>query len=117
MASAPEYSAHASAPHTVFDANFDMKVDLYSGHAEFGIPVKAARSAAAGEQTLTVHVASLKQYRQVPFPPVDRLRETVAPKLFELSRCKDYYEDHGHERGVDLSDEDKRALIELLKTF
>lgn len=48
---------------------------------------------------------------------VKRLRETVAPKLFELSRCKDYVEDHGHERGVDLSDEDKRALIELLKTF
>lgn len=48
---------------------------------------------------------------------VKRLRETVAPKLFELSRCKDFYEDHGHERGVDLSDEDKRALIELLKTF
>ena len=48
---------------------------------------------------------------------VKRLRETVAPRLFELSRCKDYYEDHGHERGVDLSDEDKQALIELLKTF
>jgi hypothetical protein len=54
-------------------------------------------------------------------------RKTFAPlgrQLFELSKCPDYVVNRGHYFGTDkfpeepaLSDDDKRALIEFLKTF
>jgi hypothetical protein len=57
----------------------------------------------------------------------DELRRAfapVAPKLLEMSKCPDFVVDRGHYFGTSafkeepgLSDEDKRALIELLKTF
>ncbi|HVG86196.1 MAG TPA: hypothetical protein VM820_16835 [Vicinamibacterales bacterium] len=37
--------------------------------------------------------------------------------LLELSKCPDLVINRGHEFGVKLSDQDKNALIELLKTF
>jgi hypothetical protein len=45
------------------------------------------------------------------------LREKVAPALFAVSTCPDLVEDRGHEYGVELSDQDKLALIEYLKTL
>jgi hypothetical protein len=46
------------------------------------------------------------------------------PKLLEMSKCPDFVVDRGHYFGTSafkeepgLSDEDKRALIEFLKTF
>jgi hypothetical protein len=46
------------------------------------------------------------------------------PRLLALSKCKDFVVNRGHYFGTDLSkrepglsDEDKRALIEFLKTF
>ncbi len=47
----------------------------------------------------------------------ERLREEVAPRLLELSSCPDFVMNRGHTFGSDLTDADKRALIELLKTF
>jgi len=44
------------------------------------------------------------------------LRELV-PDLLKLSTCPDFLVDRGHEFGSDLSDADKRALIEFLKTL
>ena len=44
----------AQKPHAVFDPNFDLKVELYSGRAEFRLPVKVR--APAGAQTLMVSV-------------------------------------------------------------
>ena len=41
----------------------------------------------------------------------------LVPGLRELSKCLDYRVDRGHTFGSDLSDEDKRALIEFLKTL
>lgn len=41
----------------------------------------------------------------------------VAPALFAISKCPDLIEDRGHLFGTDLPDEDKRALIEYLKTL
>jgi hypothetical protein len=38
-------------------------------------------------------------------------------KLLEVSTCPDFIEDKGHYYGHDLSDEDKRALIEYVKYF
>lgn len=57
----------------------------------------------------------------------DEARKVFAPfgrRLFELSKCPDYVVNRGHYFGTDkfseepgLSDDDKRALIEFLKTF
>jgi len=44
------------------------------------------------------------------------LRKLV-PDLIAMNKCPDFIEDKGHYFGTDLSDNDKRALIEYLKTF
>ena len=36
-------------------------------------------------------------------------------ELLKLSEYPDLVEDHGHEYGADLNDDDKKALIEYLK--
>lgn len=43
--------------------------------------------------------------------------DVLAPLLLKNNKVPDFIEDHGHEFGKDLADEDKRALIEFLKTF
>lgn len=45
------------------------------------------------------------------------LKEEVAPALFAASKCPDLIEDRGHLFGTTLSDDDKHALIEYLKTL
>lgn len=62
-----------------------------------------------------------------PNPTEEKAREVFKPfgrQLFELSKCPDYVVNRGHYFGTDkfpeepdLSDNDKRALIEFLKTF
>jgi hypothetical protein len=62
-----------------------------------------------------------------PNPTDEEARKVFAPlgrRLFELSKCPDYVVNRGHYFGTDkfseepgLSDNDKRALIEFLKTF
>jgi hypothetical protein len=39
------------------------------------------------------------------------------PELLAANKCPDFIEDKGHYFGTDLADDDKRALIEYLKTF
>lgn len=46
----------------------------------------------------------------------ERLRSLV-PDLLRMSKCPDFVLDRGHYFGTRLPDEDKRALIEYLKTF
>jgi hypothetical protein len=41
----------------------------------------------------------------------------IVPDLIAANKCPDFIEDKGHYFGTDLSDSDKRALIEYLKTF
>jgi hypothetical protein len=41
----------------------------------------------------------------------------LIPDLMAANKCPDFIEDKGHYFGTDLSDNDKRALIEYLKTF
>ena len=41
----------------------------------------------------------------------------LAPELLKISKCPDFVLDRGHSFGADLSDSDKRALIEFMKTF
>lgn len=45
------------------------------------------------------------------------MQKNVVPKFMALNKCPDFYEDKGHEFGKSLPEADKRALIELLKTF
>jgi hypothetical protein len=74
-------------------------------------------------------LAQLKHDLEVlgPNPTDDDARKVFAPlgrQLFELSKCPDYVVNRGHYFGTDkfpeepgLSDDNKRALIEFLKTF
>ena len=48
---------------------------------------------------------------------LDLVKKNVVPALLDVNKCPDFYEDKGHEFGKDLPMADKRALIELLKTF
>jgi hypothetical protein len=41
----------------------------------------------------------------------------LVPALLSISKCPDFIEDRGHIFGSSLTDKDKRALIEFLKTF
>jgi hypothetical protein len=41
----------------------------------------------------------------------------LVPDLIKENKCPDFIEDKGHYFGTDLTDTDKRALIEFLKTF
>lgn len=43
--------------------------------------------------------------------------KVLTPLLLKYNNAPDFIEDHGHKFGTDLPDEDKRALIEFLKTF
>jgi hypothetical protein len=41
----------------------------------------------------------------------------LVPDLLKISKCPDFVLDRGHTFGANLSDQDKRALIEYMKTF
>jgi hypothetical protein len=45
------------------------------------------------------------------------MKREIAPELLKVSMCPDLIEDRGHTFGDDLTDADKLALIEYLKTF
>lgn len=45
------------------------------------------------------------------------LMRTLVPDLLRLSKCPDFVQDRGHYFGTQLSDADKRSLIEFMKTF
>ena len=47
----------------------------------------------------------------------DLMKNELAARLLEVSKCPDLIEDRGHYFGTDLPDPDKRALIEFLKTL
>ena len=42
---------------------------------------------------------------------------SLMPELLEHSKCPDFVVNRGHYFGSNLGDDDKRALIEFLKTF
>jgi hypothetical protein len=49
-------------------------------------------------------------------PATVELRKAI-PELLAANKCPDFIEDEGHYFGTDLPDEDKRAMIEYMKTF
>jgi len=46
-----------------------------------------------------------------------QLLRSLVPDLLAISKCPDFVEDRGHYFGSQLSDADKRALMEFIKTF
>jgi hypothetical protein len=53
----------------------------------------------------------------MPRPLNEALPKSLVSALIPASKCPDLIEDHGHEFGANLSDTDKRALIDFLKTL
>lgn len=47
----------------------------------------------------------------------DLMKKELVPKFLAVNKCPDFIEDKGHEFGKTLPLADKKALIELLKTF
>ncbi len=64
-----------------------------------------------GKALLAIHAKKLS-----PEAARAELVKTV-PQLLAANKCPDFIEDQGHYFGTDLPDEDKRALIEYMKTF
>ena len=64
-----------------------------------------------GKALLAIHAKNL--------PPEAARAELIkaVPQLLAANKCPDFIEDKGHYFGTDLPDEDKRALIEYMKTF
>jgi len=56
-------------PHTIFDQNFGMRVQLYTRSAEFILPIKVAATAPHGTQTLTVQTRYQACNDQICLPP------------------------------------------------
>ena len=64
-----------------------------------------------GDALVKIHSQNLS-----PEESTAELLKTV-PELIAANKCPDFIEDKGHYFGTDLSDSDKRALIEFLKTL
>ena len=70
-----------------------------------------ALQASLSKALLAIHAKNLS-----PEEARVELLKTV-PQLLAANKCPDFIEDEGHYFGTDLPDEDKRALIEYMKTF
>ena len=75
--------------------------------------VKRAELVAAIVDTL----ARIKKENMNDAQAKDFMAKQLVQKFLDVNKCPDFYEDKGHEFGKDLPEADKRALIELLKTF
>ena len=71
---------------------------------------------AALEVTLSNALLAIHAKNLSPEEARAELLKTV-PQLLSANKCPDFIEDEGHYFGTDLPDEDKRALIEYMKTF
>ena len=71
---------------------------------------------------MKVATQTLTDIESTQVPPAEAwplFTSRIAPELMAVSRCPDFVMDRGHyfEWFKQMTDEDKRALIELLKTF
>jgi hypothetical protein len=62
-------------------------------------------------------IADLKKVQDKDDEEVRNVFRPLVPDLMKLSKCPDYVINKGHYFGSNLSDDDKYALIEFLKTF
>jgi hypothetical protein len=59
----------------------------------------------------------LKEAEGQPVEEQRRILRTLVPDLLSVNKCPDFVVDRGHYFGSELSDADKEALIEFLKTL
>ena len=59
----------------------------------------------------------LKEAEDRPVEEQRRILRTLVPDLLSVNKCPDFVVDRGHYFGTRLSDADKEALIEFLKTL
>jgi hypothetical protein len=57
------------------------------------------------------------QLQNLDAPASAEVLRQLVPDMLALSKCPDFIEDRGHYYGATLSDSDKRAIIEYLKTL
>jgi hypothetical protein len=73
------------------------------------------------KQVADLGVRLVRDLKSLPRGATDeQAREAFADlgkRMFALSKCPDYVVNRGHYFGAPLSDADKRALIEFIKTF
>jgi hypothetical protein len=62
---------------------------------------------------------ALQKIHAMKLPSEQATAELIkaVPELLAANKCPDFIEDKGHYFGTDLPDDDKRALIEYMKTF
>src|SRR5262245_23474457 len=61
--------------------------------------------------------APREQFAELRLKNHDAALQQMLAKLLEVNMCPDFIEDRGHTFGSDLSEDDKRALIEYVKYF
>jgi hypothetical protein len=102
------------------------KGDLVLGPIPQGTPVNLLGSINTGAERkdlLEVILKTRSALRKIEQNNLDDaaaaqlLKKEVAPALLTVSNAPDFVEDRGHYFGTTLSDDDKKALIEFLKTF
>ena len=65
---------------------------------------------------LSATLLTIRESRLSPEASAQELLKAV-PELLAANKCPDFIEDEGHYFGTNLSDTDKKALIEFIKTF
>jgi hypothetical protein len=88
-------------------------VNLIANINPYADPVKLVKLAAKVVEVC----AEIKAKKLDPAATKALMSQELAPMLLEVSTCPDFVTDRGHTFGSTLSDSDKRALIEFLKTI
>ena len=87
-------------------------INLLSNLNLEGNPLKTGKAVLS----IVAALADIKIKNMNDQQATERLKKVV-PDLIAANKCPDFIEDRGHPFGTKLPDEDKKALIELLKTF
>jgi hypothetical protein len=102
------------------------KGDLILGPIPKGTPVNllgSINTEAERKDLLNVILKTRSALRKIEQNNLDDaaaaqlLKKEVAPALLKVNNAPDFVEDRGHYFGTTLPDDDKKALIEFLKTF
>jgi len=87
-------------------ANADLQMSLDRETVERVLLIKKLQSALSKIQSDKLDDAAAQ-----------KLMSQLGSDLLKISKCPDFIQDRGHYFGADLTDADKRALIEVVKTF
>jgi hypothetical protein len=87
-------------------ANADVEMSLDSRTLQRILLIEKLQSALSKMQSEKLDDAAAQE-----------LMSQLGTDLLKISKCPDFIQNRGHYFGADLTDADKRALIEFLKTF